>query len=114
LKEKNMRKNLTVLVLLVAGSFLFAASLPSASLADGIPVFQDPPTVPDDGDDVIGGDGANDDGGDGDPGDAGDGYGASGQPIIVGGGDHGGLDRAEDVILGELWLILISLTQLAP
>ncbi len=106
-----MKKNLTVLVLLVAWSLMSTVSFPSAVLADEISQDHDA-----DGghpsDLIIDPCGGNDDGGDGDPGDAGDGFGAQGLPRLVGDGlgDNDGVDLG---IPEELWLLIASLIQLA-
>jgi len=99
-----MKKNLTVLVLLVAWTVLSISTLPTFAFAGEIPDVQDPPP-----NEIIAPlDGGGDDDNGGDPGDAGDGYGISEQPEGLGGNDGVG-----DSILDEVMLILMSLIKLA-
>jgi hypothetical protein len=110
LKEKNMKKNLTVLVLLVTWVLLSSISLSSTALAGDIPEINGPDQGQDPEEVICPVNGAADDDEEGDPGDAGDGYGAT---IGDGSGDLGGFDNADKSILDELMLILTSLIQLA-
>ncbi len=106
-----MKRNLTVLVLLVMWSLLSLASLSSAATAGVIPENQGSSDVFSQHDVIIHVNGAVDDDQGGDPGDAGDGYGISDHPDDVGSlNGSGGLDNS---ILGEFMLILMSLVQLA-
>jgi hypothetical protein len=109
LKEKNMRRNHTVLVLLFALSLLLAPLLPSVAHAS---------EFMDDGQDntdpieyvVLEGDGASGDDGEGDPGDAGDGYGVADNPDDI--SPPGGFGNGFGVILEGHLLLLMSLSQL--
>jgi hypothetical protein len=111
LKEKNMKRNLTVLVLLVTWSLLFLPSLSSVAVAGDVPdnAGTDPGTSQDDV--VVHVNGASDDDTGGDPGDAGDGYGITDQPELE--GSLSGFDGLDDTTLDEYMLILMSLIQLA-
>ncbi len=106
-----MKKNLAVLVLLVAWSLLSIPSLSSVACAGGIPEYLDSNSGSSPHDLIVHVTGATDDGTGGDPGDAGDGYGVSDQPDL--GGFMGGSDGMDDSILDEFLLILMSLIQLA-
>ena len=106
-----MKKNLTVLVLLVTLSLL---SIPSLSFAVGPGEIPDNPGSPDSSSSpgiVVNVNGATDDDSGGDPGDAGDGYGISDD--LVDPGDQGELNGIDNSILDEFMLILMSLIQLA-
>ena len=106
-----MKRNHTVLVLLVMWSLLSIASLSSAATTGEIPDNQGSSGVLSQHDVVIHVNGAVDDDQGGDPGDAGDGYGISDNPDDVGSlNGNGGFDNP---ILGEFMLILMSLVQLA-
>jgi hypothetical protein len=107
LKEKNMKKNLLVLVLLVTWSLLSISSLSSAAYAGAdlnLPEGASSEGL------IVEVTGAGDDDSGGDPGDAGDGYGIIDQGLD---GNHGGCNGEDDKILDELMLILMSLIQLA-
>lgn len=106
-----MKRNLTVLVLLVMWSFLSIASLSSAATTGEIPEKQGSSEVGPQNDVVIHVNGAVDDGDEGDPGDMGDGYGISDQPDS--GGNLGGFHGADNSMMEELMLLLTSLIQLA-
>jgi hypothetical protein len=111
LKGKNMKKNLTVLVLLVTWVLLSSLSLSSSALAGDGPEINGPLQGPDPEEVIVPVNGAVDDDDDeGDPGDAGDGYGAT---LGDGSDALGGYDIADKSILDELMLILMSLVQLA-
>ena len=105
-----MKRNLTVLVLLVAWSLMSTVSFPSAVLADEISQVHDadggPPS-----DLIVDPNGDNDDDDDGDPGDAGDGFGAQSLPGLFGDG-LGGSDGVGLAIPEGLWLFVASLIQL--
>ena len=101
-----MKRNLTVLVLLVAGILMSTTMLSSLAFAGEIPEDQDSPP----NEIIVPGNGADDDGNGGDPGDAGDGY---GNDILDNGGGMGGNDGVDDSILDEVMLILMSLIKLA-
>jgi len=106
-----MKKNLTVLVLLVTLSLL---SIPSLLFAAGPGEFPDNPGSADGSSSpglVVHVNGATDDDSGGDPGDAGDGYGISDD--VLDPGNHGELNGIDDSILDEFMLILMSLIQLA-
>jgi hypothetical protein len=107
LKEKNMKKNLMVLVLLVTWILLSFTSLPPVAFADEGQI-----QVPGQGNDqdeiIVPGNGADDDDSGGDPGDAGDGYGSD-----LNEGKLGELDGVDDSKLDEFLQILMSLIQLA-
>lgn len=106
-----MKKNLTVLVLLVMWSLLSIASLSSAATTGEIPEKQGSSDVAPQHDIVIHVTGAADDDQGGDPGDAGDGYGISDQPDGI--GSLNGSGGAGNSVLDEFWVILMSLVQLA-
>jgi len=111
LKEKDMKRTQTVLVLLVMWSLLSIASLSSAATTGEIPKDQDSSDVSTQHDLIIHVTGAVDDDQDGDPGDAGDGYGISDQTDGLGSlSGNGDLDKS---ILGEFMLILMAMIQLA-
>ena len=102
-----MMKNLLVLVLLVTWSLLSISLLSSAA---GAGVDLDLPEWSSPNGPIVEVNGAGDDDSGGDPGDAGDGYGISDQGLD---GNQGGCDGADDSILDEFILIMMSLIQLA-
>ena len=106
-----MKKNLTVLVLLVAWSLLslplFASHANATDFINGGDSYSGP--IPEG--DVIQDDGAPGDDGEGDPGDAGDGLGIAGDPTSQS-GPGGGIGNGNSILLDELRLILLSLSQL--
>ena len=101
-----MKRNLTVLVLLVAWSLLSLPLLASHASATDFINGGDSDSGPIPECNVIEDDGAPDD--EGDPGDAGSGYGANDDPTSPGGGIGNGNSNLRD----ELRLILLSLSQL--
>ena len=101
-----MKKNHTVLVLLVVWTVLSISTLSSLACAGEIPDVQGPPQ----NEIIVPVNGADDDDSGGDPGDAGDGYGVD-QPDS--GGGLGGNDGVDDSVLDEIMLILTSLIRLA-
>jgi len=110
LKEKDMKRNLTVLVLLVTWSLCFAPSLVSTAPAAVVPQNLDPSQNFTSSDAVVSVTGATDDDTGGDPGDAGDGYGIVDKPEKAGSlGGSGGVDAT---VLDECLLVLMSLIQL--
>ena len=110
LKGKNMKRNLTVLVLLVTWSLLALPSLSSVAYASEFLNDGQSGSGPIQNDIVFEGDGASDDDGEGDPGDAGDGYGISDDPDEF--DPPGGIGNGNSLIIDELRLILKSLIQL--
>jgi hypothetical protein len=112
LKEKDMKRNLTVLVLLVMWLLLTLATVSSAATTGQIPEMQGSSggsSQQDDG--VVPVNGAVDDGDpEGDPGDAGDGYGIVPQPERT--GFQGAGNGSSIEILDEFILILMSLVSL--
>ena len=105
-----MKKNLTVLVLLVTWVLLSSLSLSPTAFAGDVPEVNGPNQGQDPEEIIVPVNGAADDDDEGDPGDAGDGYGAT---LGDGFGDLGGYNIVDKSILDELMLILMSLVQLA-
>jgi len=105
-----MKRNLTVLVLLVAWSLLALPSLSSLAFAGEYLNDGQSGSGPIQNDIIFEGDGADDDDGDGDPGDAGDGYGISDDPDEF--DPPGGIGNGNSLIIEELRLLLKSLIQL--
>ena len=102
-----MRKNLTVLVLLVTWSLLSTPMLTSTACAGQIPDNLESSPGSSHDDPIVYVNGATDDGTGGDPGDAGDGYGIWDLPDSGGGlSDSSELDS---MAIDELLLILQSL-----
>jgi hypothetical protein len=106
-----MKRNLTVLVLLVTWSLLSVSSLNSVAYAGDLPETQGFDLGSAQDDPIVEVNGGNDDGTGGDPGDAGDGYGIADQSDLL--GNLGGSSGLDDSILDEYLLILMSLMQLA-
>lgn len=106
-----MKRNLTVLVLLVAWSLLSLPLLASHANATDFINDGESDSDPIQNGVVIEEYGAPDDDTGGDPGDAGDGYGAVGDPSDQT-GPGGGIGNGNSSLLGELRLILLSLSQL--
>jgi hypothetical protein len=111
LKEKNMKRNLAVLVLLVTWSLLSISSLSTAAYAGELFEGQNPAHGSAKDQLVAETNGASGDDPEGDPGDAGDGYGIADQPELR--GFMGVGPEVDKSILDEFLLILMSLTQLA-
>jgi hypothetical protein len=110
LKEKNMRKNLAVLVLLVTWSLM---SIPMLSIAGTDHSLPGDPEVNGGScslDLIVHVNGATDDDNGGDPGDAGDGYGYT-EPDLMG-GNTGDCDGVDSSIFDEYLIFIMSLTQL--
>jgi hypothetical protein len=110
MKEKDMKRNLAVLVLLVTWSLLSTPMLTSAACTVQVPENLDSSDGPAHQGPIVSVSGATDDGTGGDPGDAGDGYGVTDQPDS--GGGIGEFDGVQGSNLGELLFILQSLIQL--
>jgi hypothetical protein len=110
LKEKNMKRNLTVLVLLVTWSLL---SIPTLALAGNETEMAGGPDPNNDcsQDLIVHVTGAADDDSGGDPGDAGDGYGFNDPDLI--GGITGECDGVDPSLIEEYLIFLMSLAQLA-
>ena len=107
-----MKRNLTVLVLLVAWSLLSLPLLASHANATDFLYGGDSNSGPIPEGEVIEDDGVPDDGPpDGDPGDGGDGYGVTGDPTSQT-DPGGGIGNGNSSLLDELRLILLSLSQL--
>ena len=103
-----MKRNLTVLVLLVTCSLLSISLFTSVVCAGELPVKSG--YRPPQNDLVVEVTGVGDDGTSGDPGDAGDGYGIIDKSDLIGKLD--GSSTMKDPILDEYLLILMSLIQL--
>lgn len=106
-----MKKNLTVLVLLVALSLLSLPLLASHAYATDFMNDGESDSGPIQNGVIIEDDGAPDDDSGGDPGDAGDGYGADDDPTNQT-GPGGGIGDGNSSLIREIWLILMSLSQL--
>jgi hypothetical protein len=103
MKEKNMKRNLVVLVLLVTWSLLSISPLGSAAYAGSTDGLSSD-------DNIVEVNGSSDDDTGGDPGDAGDGYGIADQGDM--GDGLGGCNGIDDSIIDEYLLIMLSLIQL--
>ena len=105
-----MKKNLTVLVLLVAWSLMSIPSLALAGNDYGLPGDPDP-NGDASSDLIIHVTGAADDDSGGDPGDAGDGYGFTDPDLL--GDITGECDGVDVSVVDEYLLFILSLIQLA-
>jgi hypothetical protein len=110
-KEKNMKRNLTVLVLLVTWSLMSIPMLSFAANDNGVPDVPESSGGSSSQDLIVRVTGAADDDNGGDPGDAGDGYGFT-DPDLIGEitGESDGVDTS---IIDEYLLFIMSLIQLA-